>query len=217
MLDTRGKKVVFLGDSITAGACASSEEKKYVNVFAQLSGAEVFAYGICGTRIAEQITPSNEIKFDAYFASRIDDMVADADLVFVFGGTNDFGHGDAPLGVLCDTTPKTFYGAVFDLFTKLREKYPKAELYMLTPLHRTSELDTVNEWGLPVKKTFKQIITAEKEVANLLGVKIIDLYNESDLVPSKDNNLEGYFVQDGLHPNDAGHKRLAEIIYNKII
>ena len=44
--------------------------------------------------------------------SRVDDMIPDADIVVVFGGTNDFGHGDIPFGTLGDNTKYTFYGGL---------------------------------------------------------------------------------------------------------
>ena len=213
MENFKNKKVVFLGDSITAGACATTAENRYTNVFAALSGADVFAYGICGTRIARQIKPSYNSEFDRYFASRIDDMVPAADYVFVFGGTNDFGHGDAPLGRFGDTSPETFYGAVYDLLYKLKNKYPNGEIVLITPLHRLSENDAVNEWGYPVKKTLAEVVAAEKETAKKFSVSVIDLYGERDLYREKDENGNAFFVADGLHPNDEGHRLIAEIIY----
>lgn len=217
MNELKGKKVVFLGDSITAGACASAEDKKYVNVFARTSGAEVFSYGICGTRIARQFKPSPNPEFDRYFASRIDEMNSDADYVFVFGGTNDFGHGDAPLGKLGDVSPDSFYGAVYDLLDKLYNKYPAARIYLVTPLHRSSENDTINEVGIPVKKTFKEIVDAEKKTAELFSVPVIDLYGASNLQPVIPAVKEKFFAPDGLHPNDEGHRRIAEIILRSVL
>ena len=35
-------------------------------------------------------------------------MDSDADVVVVFGGTNDFGHGDAKLGTFESRDPYTF-------------------------------------------------------------------------------------------------------------
>ena len=49
--------------------------------------------------------------------------MCDADGVVVFGGTDDFGHGDAPIGTPSDRTYDTFYGACHVLFSKLIEKY----------------------------------------------------------------------------------------------
>lgn len=39
-------------------------------------------------------------------------MDRNCDIVVVYGGVNDYAHGDAPIGTPEDTTPSTFYGAV---------------------------------------------------------------------------------------------------------
>ncbi len=67
-------------------------------------------YGIGGTRFAKQAVPTNE-RMDMDMSGRIEELDEDADIVVLFGGTNDFGHGDAPLGTFADHTPHTFYGA----------------------------------------------------------------------------------------------------------
>ncbi len=74
-------------------------------------GAKAVNFGVGGTRIAPQITPSAEAFCDEYFLLRAKKMDKDADLVVVFGGTNDFGHGDAPFGRIGDKDPATFCGA----------------------------------------------------------------------------------------------------------
>ena len=51
-MDLKGKKVLFLGDSITEGVGVSSPAKKYTSVFSDISGASVYNYGISGTRFA---------------------------------------------------------------------------------------------------------------------------------------------------------------------
>ena len=112
-------KIYFLGDSITQGAGASCEQTKYVNVVGQILGCEVRNYGEGGTRIAKQTVPSQESIYDRDFLTRADGMEDDADLVFVFGGTNVYGHGDAELGSLESTDEYTFCGAVNSLIKKL--------------------------------------------------------------------------------------------------
>ena len=101
-MELKNKKILFLGDSITQGVGASSPETAYVSVFGALSGASVMNFGVSGTRIAEQKTPSNEPSFDETFERRAERMPSDADVVVVFGGTNDFGHGDARFGCFED-------------------------------------------------------------------------------------------------------------------
>ena len=109
-MELKGKKMVFLGDSITQGCGTSSIEHVYWNVIGKRTGAEVYGYGIGGTRIAPQRIPTVERPWtDKYFASRVDSMIPDADVVVIFGGTNDFGDGDAALGHMEDRTEDTFF------------------------------------------------------------------------------------------------------------
>lgn len=54
-----------------------------------------------------------------YFCGRLDEMDKNADAVVVFGGTNDYGHGDAPFGLFTDRTDETFYGACHTLMSEL--------------------------------------------------------------------------------------------------
>ena len=48
-MELKGKKVAFLGDSITEGYGASGVDKTYWSILGQETGAEVFGYGIGGT------------------------------------------------------------------------------------------------------------------------------------------------------------------------
>lgn len=108
-MELKGKKIYFLGDSITEGVGASDAEHCYVSVFGKLSGAIVKNYGISATRIACQTENLTTKEPDLSFVNRVDSMDSDADVVVVFGGTNDFGHGDAKLG--------TFESAILTPFT----------------------------------------------------------------------------------------------------
>ena len=77
----------FLGDSITEGAGAGSPENMYVNLVGQKLGAAVNNYGVGGTRIARQTTPTDPPRADEDFLIRAAKMDKNADFVFVFGGT----------------------------------------------------------------------------------------------------------------------------------
>lgn len=97
-MELTGKKINFLGGSITEGAGASSPETCYVADMHRLYNlAAARNYGIGGTRIAPQKEVSAEPVWDQDFLGRYAKMDDDADFVVVFGGTNDFGHGLPPL------------------------------------------------------------------------------------------------------------------------
>lgn len=210
-MELKGTKINFLGDSITEGAGTSSHDKMYTMLIEREYGAICQNYGIGGTRIARQKNASAEEKFDRDFVSRVPEMDADADIVVVFGGTNDFGHGDAPIGTMSDRTPYTFYGALHCLYTALIEKYPGVPIAVLTPLHRiTEDIPTGDNKPAPVG-TLKEYVNIIREVAEYYSLPVLDLFKESGLQP-KIPVIQQKYVPDGLHPNDAGNEILAHKI-----
>ncbi len=205
-----GKKIAFLGDSITQGCGCSTFENGFVGVFGRKTGAEAQNYGIGGTRIARKHRRSADPIWDQCFLDRVETMDRDADCVVVFGGTNDFGHGDGGIGVFEDRDEFTFYGALHSLINRLIYRYPDKKIVFMTPLHRTSENITTNEIGLPRVKLV-EYVRAIREVCEYYSIPVIDLYAESGLQPAVEI-LKRLYMPDGLHPNDAGAQKLAAVV-----
>ncbi len=213
-MDVKGLKINFLGDSITYGAGASTLQNNYVNLVAR-EGAVCRNYGIGGTRIARQQNPKEDHDYND-FNSRFDKMDNDADMVFVFGGTNDYGHGDAPIGQFADRTPDTFYGALHSLYIGLLNKYTNAKIVIITPLHRRDEqVVRRDSYGREYIHTLKPFVYAIREVAEYYSLPVLDLFAESGLQPVVDAINEQYFT-DGLHPNDNGYRVIADKIISYI-
>lgn len=198
-MNLQGLKINFLGDSITEGHGCSSEEKRFTDLIAAQYGAITRCYGIGGTRLAKQTAPSGNPRHDLDFPSRVAEMDADADVIVVFGGTNDFGHGDAPFGEFSDRTADTFCGALHELYTSLLEKYPAAQFVVITPLHRATE-DIPNMHG----KVLKDYVDMIRRAAEYYSLPVLDLYASYGVQPAVPVMKERY-MPDGLHPNDAGH------------
>ncbi len=194
-------KIHFLGDSITEGIGASDLQKCYVSCFARNTGALCRNYGISGTRIARKRVPSENLQWDLDFPSRVPQMAEDADIIVVFGGTNDYGHGDAPLGQMSDRTAWSFYGGLHTLCDALAERYPDARIVILTPLHRQEENERT-----PGLSAFVHAIRA---VAESRKLPVLDLYDTSAIQPDAPGGIRQY-LPDGLHPNDFGHRLIAE-------
>ena len=208
-MELNGKKVVFLGDSITEGYGTSHEDAIYWHVLEGLTGAECVGNGIGGTRIAPQRTPSENPVIDRCFAQRICELPKDADVVAVFGGTNDFGHGDAPFGSLSDREETSFCGACHVLMQRLLETYPDAQIVVITPLHRSHESETgSNELGFPRDHTLEEYVDAIIAIAGYYGLPVLDLFRTSGLQPAV-KIIRSRFMPDGLHPNDLGHAKIA--------
>jgi len=209
-MELKNKKVCFLGDSITAGCGTSAEECRYTNVFARKTGAVIQVNGISGTRIAKQTKQSEWEQHDRYYIPRVDELETDADVVVVFGGTNDFGHGDAPFGTMADRDDTTFCGAMHVMLEKLINRFPAATIVLLTPLHRPSENDPVNEIGIE-RPLLCEYVAAEKAIAAEYSVPVLDLWSVSGMQPCIPVQKELY-MPDGLHPNDRGAERIADLL-----
>ena len=197
----------FLGDSITEGAIVPDPTDRFVNRIAEETGWDCRNYGIGGTRIARQSKASQCTRFDVDFNARVLCMDHNADLIVVFGGTNDFEHGDAPLGQISDQNVYTFYGALHSLYTLLLEYYDEKQIIIITPLHR---------YDIALEPTLEEYVKAIRQVAAQFHFRVLDLFEYSELHPRTENVVERYFF-DGVHPNEKGHAILANEILSFLL
>ncbi len=199
----------FLGDSITEGVGATAPQLCYVERVGAKLGCKVNNYGICGTRIAPRHQPSDCASFDEYFLQRALKM-PDADLVFVFGGTNDFGHGDADFGTLMDESTDSFCGAFTHLANYLTNRYGKSKLCYILPLHRFNEDSPLGDGSRKtLTVSLKEYVSAERAILQQLGIAFLDL---ADIFPQPEVCTPTELFQDGLHPTNKGHELIAEQI-----
>ena len=205
-------KILFLGDSITQGVGASSEETNYVSLVAKKLNCETVNYGVSGTRIGRQTYVHDYSIWNYDFRLRVQIMENEADRVFVFGGTNDFGHGRLPLGTVSDSMPGTFCAELRLLINDLIAKYGKEKLCFIIPLRRydedgvTCKGDNGNETG----ECLLEYVKAIKAIVAEYGIEILDLYENG--IPKSVVNTGDEYTVDGLHPNDKGHELIADRI-----
>lgn len=214
-MNLQGLKINFLGDSITEGYGTSGDENIFHQVLkAQAGLAAARNYGIGGTRYAVQKNngnPSWNSDTDLNsFCERFDRMDDDADAVVVFGGTNDYGHGNAAIGCFSDRTPDTFYGACHYLYSNLIKKYVGGKtIVIMTPLHRSNEFNNNNYYNEQHSRKLKDYVAIIREVAEYYSLPVLDLYAMSGMQPEVQEIKEKY-MPDGLHPNNAGHIIIAD-------
>lgn len=208
-----GKKIAFLGDSITEGHGVSDLANRYDNrLLAALSLSAVYNYGIGGTRLAHNTRASEKPRYDLCFCGRAYDIAADADVVVVYGGTNDYGHGDAPFGTMADKTPDTFLGAVRFLMSFLREKFAGKPIVFVAPARRNGdEAVYFRQVQNPEARVLLSYVDAIKDVAKEYDIPVLDLYRELGINPNLAEDREKY-APDGLHFNDEGHGVLATVL-----
>ena len=227
----QNKKVAIIGDSITYGTGASDDNHKYVNVFARLSGAIVKNLGIGGTCIANNTT--NNLGSDRFVTRATAQNISDCDLVIVFGGTNDFSYDSKPIGTgfteetivshdnignkqtIPTTDTDTFDGALHNLIQTIRTNSPATPIIMITPLNR-GRYTSINPTSLECNvrgNYLSDFCDTMKSIGRFYSIPVLDLNSISNLDFSNPSIASEYSV-DNLHPNDKGHKVIAELLYN---
>ena len=216
-MDIKGFKIDFLGDSITEGSGVSDpKNNRFDNRLAVMCGITAKNYGIGGSRLAHQTHPSENPRYDLCFCGRAYNMDKTADMVIVYGGVNDYIHGDAPFGQPGDTTPATYCGAVYFLMNYLRQTYAGKPIVFMTPARcfLRKEVDdlvvSTHARKRPgIGKPLRPYVDAILETAKLFHIPALDLYNDLGLDPH-DPEIFDTYTMDGLHFNDAGHAVIAQ-------
>ena len=215
-MELKGKIIDFLGDSLTEGHGLNDDGNRYDRYIAKTCGLKrANNYGVSGTRIAYQRHPSEKARHDLDFCGRCYDMDPEADIIVVFGGTNDYGHGDAPFGEVGDKERTPFCGAVDYLINKIRELYPSAGLVMVTPGHRFDDgtnppAEKLSKHGIK-GRMLADYVHAIETIAAEYDVPVLNMLEKLGIDPKNDEDREK-FTLDGLHYNDAGHVKVANCI-----
>ena len=218
-MDIKGLKVNFLGDSITEGYGVNDWDNcRFDNRLAKMCQLAAHNnYGVGGSRLAHQTRPSEKPRYDLCFCGRAYIMDTTADMVIVYGGVNDYIHGDAPFGEIGDTTPATYCGGVYFLMNYLREIYGDKPIVFMTPARcfLRKQVDDLypscHEKKTVPGKPLLAYVEVIQETAKQFGIPVLDLYHNLGLDPHDQSVFDAYTV-DGLHFNDAGHAVLANCI-----
>ena len=195
------KKAVIIGDSITG-------QGKYLQSFYDnLYLASVDAYGIGGTPIAKQYEGTT-VAFCVRYATY---DYTGVNLVFIEGGTNDYGRS-IPLGTMGSTDQLTFYGGLTALLRGLKAMSNDFTIVCVTPTQRDySGSDPTEISGMGANSagfTLLDYRNAMLEVCARESVPCLDLYAISGL---SDDTVSKYTV-DGLHWNDLFANRMGTVI-----
>lgn len=224
----KGKRVVFLGDSITDKQHVGTT-KCYWEYLAELLELEAFSYGINGNQMDGLLAQAERL-----YREQADDV----DAIIIFGGTNDY-NGGVPLGEWYEEVwrnvplpdgkvgsrryrkpamdAETFRGRINRLMDYLKTHFPTKQIIVLTPLHRgfaqfsTGNVQPEEAYPNRIGIYVDEYVQALKEAGNVWAVPVIDLNSISGLYPMNDAQV-GYFHRadtDRLHPNAEGHRRMA--------
>jgi len=159
---------------------AQAPSNVYAVKLADKLDADIYNIAVCG---------------DRFFPELLDyDMGISPDMITVAYGTNDWWIHSRP----------TVERRSREFIRKLSAKYPKAKIFIISPIDRLSHEKA---------EKFGDYLTAVTDILKsgaegLSNVTVVDGYS---LVPSDPS----YFA-DGLHPNDFGFGFYADNLYNEI-
>lgn len=198
-------KINFLGDSITYGTSLRAGEKPYPVLLSDMIHLDVANYGISGSCLATVTRPGGCLPF----TKRFDSMRNDAEIIFVFGGTNDYGMEDRPIfGSISDNQDISFLGGLRTLMAGLIEKYPNRQIVFSTPIKR------LRPPAPHQSKTLESYSNAILEMGASYSIPVIDAYHAKDVDFTQSSSL---LNPDGLHPTQEGQQKLAEFFYAQLI
>ena len=115
----------------------------------------------------------------------------------------------------------TFKGRLNKALGFIKDKYPTKRVILLTPLHRAyaffggSNVQQNKLYANSIGEYFERYVDAVRRAADIWLVELIDLYRESGLFPLNEKHAELFFNKDkndSVHPNAAGHKKIADVI-----
>ena len=229
----RGLKVAILGDSISD---KNQKNHLYWQYLGEWLGWDVKCYGISGNAWCHIPAQTDRM---------IAEMGDEVDAILIFIGTNDYAGGKK-LGDWYvekegsvnwwgqDRTlkhreisldPGTVRGTANAALLKLKKRYPKTQIVLLTPTKRAffqcspTNVQPAEDWPTTIGLHLEDYAAVTVEAGRIWSCPVIDLGGECGLTPLLKDEYAPFFnskERDLLHPNTEGHRRMAKAILYRL-
>lgn len=237
----QGKRVGYIGDSITDPNCYGDNIKKYWSFLQEWLGITPYVYAVSGRQWNDVPRQAEKLK------SEHGDEV---DAILVFMGTNDF-NGGIPIGewftekeemVMAargGETKKlvqrkrrmpimsndTYRGRLNIGISTLKRLFPDKQIILLTPLHRS--LADFGDKNLQPDESYQNCsgeyvdayIQNIKEAGSIWGIPVIDFNVVTGMNPMVEEQLSYFYDSkfDRLHPGTKGQERMARTLMYQLL
>ena len=235
-----GKKVGYIGDSITDPNCYGDSIKKYWDFLKEWLDITPYVYGVSGRQWNDVPRQAEQLKKE---------HGEEVDAIVVLMRTNDF-NSSVPVGTWFTEkeeqvmaargetkklemrkrrvpimTNDTYKGRINIGLSHLKKLFPDKQIVLLTPLHRS--LAEFGEKNVQPDESYQNkcgeyvdaYVQAIKEAGNLWGVPVIDFNSVTGMNPMIEEQLI-YFYDSGydrLHPNTNGQERMAHTLMYQLL
>lgn len=204
----KGKKIAFLGDSITAGTGGTltpdGSGLNYTDFIAKYTSAKIVNLGHGGSPI--------QGKDDNYaVVYRYTDIPKDSDIIVIFAGINDLFEGSESFGSLEHPERGTYCGDTLTTFQMIHKRHPDAEVYVV--ITYPNKMEDYKEY---TGESFQDYADIQIELAEKYDFHVINLYEEGFL-DSHDSRVRNAFFKDDIHPDDLGSEVLGRHILVHLI
>lgn len=206
--------IAFLGDSITLGYALDDKKYRYATLVSENLNMTEENYGITGTLVAKAGLNCSDGKD---FLSRAN-LIDNADVAVVFGGTNDYFWSN---NTIYGNNESYFDFAIKKIIDRVKDKRKGKVTLFVTPYPHNG---IGNFLGGDDWKTSNRHNTSEKnynghtlkEYADVIeacclenGIDCLNLFENFDF------DFNEHTI-DGCHPNEKGHKLIADAIVGKL-
>lgn len=193
------KKIVCIGDSITAGYDKENSYPGAMQNALKLIGSDATVYneGIGGATIGHWDGQS--------LCDKVKYFEGNADAVFIMAGVCDWFFGENC--ILGDVDSKDTFIYDFNLLLTLVEnKYRNADIFVLIPLEPEYYMGSA-----ALDKDYEDIQNEIRYYAANRDFKVIDLPKD-DILNASNASTRQLYYKDSVHPNTQGFKMLGNII-----
>ena len=140
-----------------------------------------------------------------------DASIANADLITIEGFVNDWFY-QSTLGDITDTTPSTFYGAMYDAITYILSNSNATLVFITDTTGRNYNNVDLRRPAIRNGKTQNDFIEATIKMCNYMGIPVIDAGRKSTI----SEDTAALYLADQIHQTEKGGEQYARTIWSEL-